>query len=306
MIRESQPQAVPYAAASSDPALTEESVTGQVDQGVEQGLATAATTEIADIAYSHSSQPDASSQLIQQDTSAVLPGPTDVEQQDHPGLNVQEASQVVHLNTACRCCDGLITHCICLVGIKAKIIYLWAAGRQRSVLLKSIAWGIEAPVVLHLQDNTSASQIAPNALKMQGLLSLDSQKRNNIHPLGTSKVLTSAGTNVIVLDLTTSLPEYIATPIQGGIGALTASADGRYAPNAYCLSQMPMHREAYFCSMTCNHILIGNSIISNVLSAYPDQCSQLPCFISTLQPKVLRGTCILAFDSQGNCYYQYL
>ena len=98
MIRESQPQAIPYAAASSDPALTEEPVTGQIDQGVEQGLATAATTEIADIAYSHSSQPDASSQLIQQDTSAVLPlaRPTDVEQQDHPGLNVQEASQVLH------------------------------------------------------------------------------------------------------------------------------------------------------------------------------------------------------------------
>ena len=146
LIRESQPQAVPYAAASSDPTLTEEAVTDQVDQGVEQGLATAATTKIADIAYSHSSQPDASSQLIQQDTSAVLPlaGPTDVEQQDHPGLNVQEASQVVQLNTACLCCDGLITHCVYLVGIKAKIIYLWAGGRQRSVLLNFIAWGIEA------------------------------------------------------------------------------------------------------------------------------------------------------------------
>ena len=69
-------------------------------------------------------------------------------------------------------------------------------------------------------------------MNMRVMLSLDSQKRNNVHPLGTSKVLTSAGTNVIVLDLTTSLPEYIAVPVQGGIGAVTASADGRYAPDA--------------------------------------------------------------------------
>ena len=68
---------------------------------------------------------------------------------------------------------------------------------------------------------------------MQALLSFDTQKRNNIHHLGNSKVLTAAGTHVIVLDLTTSLLEYIPTPVKGGIGALAASSDGRYAAASY-------------------------------------------------------------------------
>ena len=77
-------------------------------------------------------------------------------------------------------------------------------------------------------------QIPKDAIKMQALLSFDTQKRNNIHHLGNSKVLTAAGTHVIILDLTTSLLEYIPTPVQGGIGALAASSDGRYAA-AFCL-----------------------------------------------------------------------
>ena len=62
---------------------------------------------------------------------------------------------------------------------------------------------------------------------MQDLLSLDSQKRNNIQLVDDHTLLTSAGTNVILLDLTTCVPQYISTPVAEGVGALAASADHR-------------------------------------------------------------------------------
>ena len=49
-VPESQPQAVPYAAAVSDLELPDH--TEAVDQGIEHGLATAAATDQADVAYS--------------------------------------------------------------------------------------------------------------------------------------------------------------------------------------------------------------------------------------------------------------
>ena len=49
-VRESQPQAVPYAAAVIDPDLAENAK--PIDQGVEHGLATSAATDQADVAYS--------------------------------------------------------------------------------------------------------------------------------------------------------------------------------------------------------------------------------------------------------------
>ena len=62
---------------------------------------------------------------------------------------------------------------------------------------------------------------------MQGLLSLDSQKRNNLHLLDDHTLLTSAGTDVIMLDITTCVPQYISTPVTGGVGALAVSSDHR-------------------------------------------------------------------------------
>lgn len=56
-IRESQPQALPYAAAVPDPALVDDPASGPLDEGIEQGLATAPATEVADVAYSHTDQP---------------------------------------------------------------------------------------------------------------------------------------------------------------------------------------------------------------------------------------------------------
>ena len=65
-------------------------------------------------------------------------------------------------------------------------------------------------------------------MHMQAMLSLDSQKHNNIHLLDSNTVLTSAGTNIILLDLTTCKPQYIPIPVSGGIGAMAASDDSRY------------------------------------------------------------------------------
>lgn len=73
----------------------------------------------------------------------------------------------------------------------------------------------------------AANKLPADALLMQGLLSLDSQKRNNIHLIDDHTLLTSAGTNVILLDLTTCVPQYIPTPVTEGVGALAASADHR-------------------------------------------------------------------------------
>lgn len=81
---------------------------------------------------------------------------------------------------------------------------------------------------VHAQDELGLPQIPPEALQVQALLSLDSQKRNNICQLGSNKMLTSAGTSVMLFDLTTRLAEYLDVPVQGGIGALAATADGRY------------------------------------------------------------------------------
>lgn len=72
------------------------------------------------------------------------------------------------------------------------------------------------------------NRLPAEAMHMQALLSFDSQKRNNIHLLDTNIVLTSAGTNVILLDTTTCKPQYLPIPVSGGIGALAASDDHRY------------------------------------------------------------------------------
>ena len=68
---------------------------------------------------------------------------------------------------------------------------------------------------------------------MHSLLSLDSQKRNNIHLFDDNTLLTSAGTNVILLDQRTCVLRFIPTPVTGGIGAIAASADRRQAVTAY-------------------------------------------------------------------------
>ncbi|KAL0027158.1 hypothetical protein WJX79_011044 [Trebouxia sp. C0005] len=77
------------------------------------------------------------------------------------------------------------------------------------------------------EQEAAANKLPADALLMQGLLSLDSQKRNNIHLVDDHTLLTSAGTDVILLDLTTCVPQYICTPVAEGVGALAASADHR-------------------------------------------------------------------------------
>ena len=79
---------------------------------------------------------------------------------------------------------------------------------------------------LNVQE-AAANKLPADALLMQGLLSIDSQKRNNIHLIDDHTLLTSAGTNVILLDLTTCVLQYISTPVAEGVGALAASADHR-------------------------------------------------------------------------------
>ena len=82
-----------------------------------------------------------------------------------------------------------------------------------------------------VQEN-QGNRLPANAMHMQALLSLDSQKRNNIHLLDSNTVLTSAGTSIILLDLTTCRSQYIPIPVSGGIGVIAASADSRCTSHA--------------------------------------------------------------------------
>lgn len=100
---------------------------------------------------------------------------------------------------------------------------------------------VQCTLLFDKVDNTTATSSGPprmqeaqgsrlpaETMQMQALLSLDSQKSNNIHLLDNNIVLTSAGTNVILLDISTCKPQYLPIPVSGGVGALAASADSRY------------------------------------------------------------------------------
>lgn len=73
----------------------------------------------------------------------------------------------------------------------------------------------------------AGNRLPASSLVMRGLLSLDSQKRNNIHLLDDHTLITSSGINVLLLDINTCVPTSIPTPVTGGVGALAVSADLR-------------------------------------------------------------------------------
>lgn len=85
------------------------------------------------------------------------------------------------------------------------------------------------PPYICMQED-QGNRLSAETMHMQALLSLDSQKRNNIHLLDSNIVLTSAGTNVILLDILTCRPQYLPIPVSGGVGALAASTDSRCNP----------------------------------------------------------------------------
>ncbi|KAL3160144.1 hypothetical protein ABBQ32_010913 [Trebouxia sp. C0010 RCD-2024] len=186
-VHESQPQAVPYAAAVADNEVPGR--TGAVDQGVEHGLATATATDQADVAYTHEGE------------TAALEGL-------QPPKSASDAS---------------------------------AALQDGTSPLAATAGGSRDTQVPMQEDQ--GNRLSAETMHMQALLSLDSQKRNNIHLLDSNIVLTSAGTNVILLDILTCRPQYLPIPVSGGVGALAASTDSRHfvvgeksrhgAPKAY-------------------------------------------------------------------------
>lgn len=70
-LHEPQPQAIPYAAAVADPELADNSE--PVDQGIEYGLATAAATDQADVAYTQQEQPAGSAADAESDSNGEEP-----------------------------------------------------------------------------------------------------------------------------------------------------------------------------------------------------------------------------------------
>jgi len=56
----------------------------------------------------------------------------------------------------------------------------------------------------------------------------ETQRRNNLHRLGEAKLLTCAGSTVVILDLVTLEKEYLEGIDNGGIGAITVHPSGNY------------------------------------------------------------------------------
>lgn len=84
-LHDSQPQAVPYAAAVADPDTPENA--GPVDQGIEHGLATSAATDQADVAYTQTEQSteQAASTVPQTDSQDAVGSSADENQAGNAG-----------------------------------------------------------------------------------------------------------------------------------------------------------------------------------------------------------------------------
>ena len=106
-VPESQPQAVPYAAAVADLELPEHA--GAVDQGIEHGLATAAATDQADVAYTLHAEGPAALEAPQPPESAAKTSETlqDVESLSAAPAGAADDSEVCtcSLKLECNYCD---------------------------------------------------------------------------------------------------------------------------------------------------------------------------------------------------------
>lgn len=221
-LHEPQPQAVPYAAAVVDPELSDRA--DLLDQGIEHGLATAEATDQADIAYTHQGEPAVAAvpqpaKPAGEDVEASNDVPAAADQRKDSADKPAGATQV-HTFSAQNCHE--VTRFVhALRHLKHIRIHI-ACPRATARHWLKFAW-----LLTLLLQAKQDHRLPADAMQMQALLSLDSQKRNNIHIFDDNTVLTSAGTHVILLDLRTCIPQYITTPVASGIGALAASTDSR-------------------------------------------------------------------------------
>ena len=70
--------------------------------------------------------------------------------------------------------------------------------------------------------------LAPTSVKVGQILSFDSSKRNNLFLMEPNMLMTSAGNNVVFLNMETGEHKYMPGLDGGGVGAISAHPDRNY------------------------------------------------------------------------------